>query len=65
MLVALAYLREIAYRATSGDSASRMLMHIVPVVVVYLMIAAGSAERAAFSQDPASDTPEVVRAAGS
>lgn len=38
-----AYLRGDAYRVGFGDSGNRMLMHIVFVVVLYLMLAAGAA----------------------
>jgi len=39
----MAYLRESGYRVGSGDSANRMLVHIVPLLVVYLVFTAGQA----------------------
>jgi hypothetical protein len=39
-----AYLRDAAYRVGYGDSLSRMLMHIVPLAVLYVMAACASAD---------------------
>ncbi len=53
----MAYLREGAYRVGSGDSGNRMLMHIVPLLVVYLVVAAG---RAAADVAIPSDSPALT-----
>ena len=42
-LIALAYVREGAYRFGPGDSANRMLIHIAPLVVVAILAAVGKA----------------------
>ncbi len=42
-LLAFAYLRGSAYRVGPGDSANRMLMHVVFVAVLYVVVAAGVA----------------------
>ncbi len=41
LLLAFAYVRGSAYRVGPGDSANRMLMHIVFVVGLYLIVAVG------------------------
>jgi hypothetical protein len=53
----MAYLRGIAFRVGSGDSGNRMLMHVVPLLVIYLVVAAGDA---AISQEKAGDAPSAV-----
>ena len=65
-LVAFAYLRDGPYRAGTGDSANRMLMHIVFVLVLYLIAAAGVAYREAFGEDGSTPSPSSkTTAAGS
>jgi hypothetical protein len=61
VLLALAYIRGVPYGPHPGDSASRMLMHVVPLVVLFLMVAAGSAQRVAFPESLGPGTPEDVR----
>ena len=60
-LLAFAYLRGSSYGGHSGDSANRMVMHLVFVVLLYLMIAAGEAARHAFSEPEVAGDSEPPR----
>jgi len=44
-LLAFAFLRDGAYRVGEGDSANRMLMHVVFIVGLYLIVAMGHLAR--------------------
>jgi hypothetical protein len=50
LCLVLAYLREGAYRAADADSMNRMLMHIVPLAVLYLFALLTGAEQDAPAQ---------------
>jgi hypothetical protein len=52
-VLAFAFLRDGGYRQAAGDSGSRMMMHIVFLVVLYLIAAAGVAAAEADSATPA------------
>jgi len=51
-LMAFAFLRGSPYRVGTGDSGNRMLMHVVFVLVLFVIAAAGSAYRDAFGSVP-------------
>jgi hypothetical protein len=46
IILILAYLRGSPYRDGSGDSGSRMLMHVIPLVLLVIVFAAGRAVEA-------------------
>lgn len=50
-LPSFAYLRDIAFVATRGDSANRMLMHVAPLFLLMIVLAAGSATASMASSD--------------
>ena len=59
-LLAFAYLRGSAYRVGPGDSANRMLMHVVFIAVLYVIVAAGVAYREAAKSDELVASPDCV-----
>ncbi|MCH8899619.1 MAG: hypothetical protein IH942_03870 [Acidobacteria bacterium] len=54
------YLRGSAFRVGSGDSANRMLMHVVPLLILYLLLAAGRASINGNRQDDAPAATDAV-----
>ncbi len=58
-LLAFVYLREGSYRVGTGDSGSRMMIHAVFVVIVYVVLAAS----AALARDSGVDEAQVPNAA--
>ncbi len=57
----LAYLRGIAFRVGDGDSLNRMWIQLIPIAVLYLIVAIGAGERrwgrTATAKDAVLDAP--------
>jgi hypothetical protein len=53
------YLRGSAFRIGGGDSANRMLLHIVPMVILFILVAAGRATTQAEAQGDDDATESV------